>query len=132
MPWRIDLCAAGSECVLRPAGAVFAALAIGVFGGMGLALLDRLQAPAVRADALTALGTLLAGVVLLAAAEPVAAADRSLLYGRDSRFGLAKRARTAASGEKGFRYPTREQRAGVTLCLFLGTPHTGAPHACRR
>ncbi|MDA8369030.1 MAG: DUF3180 domain-containing protein [Nocardiopsaceae bacterium] len=64
----IEPLSAARLVALAKASAVFAALAIGVFGGMGLALLDRLQAPAVRADALTALGTLLASAVLLAAA----------------------------------------------------------------
>ncbi|WP_067975786.1 DUF3180 domain-containing protein [Nocardiopsis trehalosi] len=53
---------------LAKASALFGALAIGVFGGAALALVDRLAVPAPRADAITCAGTMLAGVLLLAAA----------------------------------------------------------------
>ncbi|MBB4929252.1 hypothetical protein F4561_000072 [Lipingzhangella halophila] len=53
---------------LAKASALLASLVIGTFGGMALALLSRLHAPASRADALTASGTLLAGGLLLGAA----------------------------------------------------------------
>ncbi|WP_084723319.1 DUF3180 family protein [Streptomonospora alba] len=53
---------------LAKASVVFAALAVGGFGGMLAALAERFNAVDVRADALTAGGTLLSAVVLLAAA----------------------------------------------------------------
>lgn len=52
---------------LARASTVFGAAAAGVFAGVALALLDRLQAAAVRIDALVASGTLLAALALLAA-----------------------------------------------------------------
>ncbi|RCV55156.1 DUF3180 domain-containing protein [Marinitenerispora sediminis] len=53
---------------LAKASAVFGSLVIGLFGGMALALVDRLSMAAPRADAATAAGTGLAAVLLLAAA----------------------------------------------------------------
>ncbi|RNL82051.1 DUF3180 domain-containing protein [Halostreptopolyspora alba] len=64
----IDPLSAARLVALAKASAVLASLGIGAFGGMALALLSRLHAPASRADALTASGTLLAAGLVLAAA----------------------------------------------------------------
>ncbi|MFC7329260.1 DUF3180 domain-containing protein [Marinactinospora rubrisoli] len=53
---------------LAKASAVFGSLVVGLFGGMALALADRLEMAAPRADAATAAGTGLAGLLLLGAA----------------------------------------------------------------
>lgn len=53
---------------LAKASSIFAALAVGVFGGMAAALPERLAAPTAQADAITALGTAGAAVVLLVVA----------------------------------------------------------------
>ncbi|CAM4140999.1 DUF3180 domain-containing protein [Nocardiopsis gilva] len=64
----VDPLSAARLVALAKASVVIASLAIGVFGGMALSLLDRLSVPTPRADATTAFGTMLAGVVLLAVA----------------------------------------------------------------
>lgn len=64
----IEALAAARLVALAKASVLLASLAIGVFGGFAIVLLDRLHAPAARGDALTAAGTVAAGAVLLAAA----------------------------------------------------------------
>ncbi|MFC4563866.1 DUF3180 domain-containing protein [Nocardiopsis mangrovi] len=64
----IDPLSAARLLALAKASALFGAVSVGVFGGAALALLDRLNAAAARADAITCAGTLAAGGLLLAAA----------------------------------------------------------------
>ncbi|WP_106585683.1 DUF3180 domain-containing protein [Murinocardiopsis flavida] len=64
----IEALAAARLVALAKASVLLASLAIGIFGGFALTLLDRLHAPAASGDALTAAGTLAAGAFLLAAA----------------------------------------------------------------
>ncbi|MFC3996065.1 DUF3180 domain-containing protein [Nocardiopsis sediminis] len=63
----IEPLSAARLVALAKASALFGALAVGVFGGAALALLDRLNAASARADAITCAGTLAAGGLLLAA-----------------------------------------------------------------
>ncbi|MBB6175003.1 hypothetical protein HNR23_005063 [Nocardiopsis mwathae] len=62
----VDPLSAARLVALAKASVIIAALVIGVFGGTALSLADRLDVPTPRADALTAFGTMLAGIVLLA------------------------------------------------------------------
>ncbi len=64
----IEPLSAARLVALAKASVLLASFAIGAFGGMALALLNRLHAVDSRADALTASGTLLAAGLLLAAA----------------------------------------------------------------
>ncbi|GAA3751927.1 hypothetical protein HDA32_005078 [Spinactinospora alkalitolerans] len=64
----IEPLSAARLVALAKASALLGALAIGLFGGMALALVDMLDIPSPRTDALTAAGTALAGALLLGAA----------------------------------------------------------------
>lgn len=64
----IQALAAARLVALAKSSILLGSLAVGIFGGFALALLDRLHASAARTDALTAVGTAGAGVLLLVAA----------------------------------------------------------------